>query len=306
MNFLSPKIIYLIGDGRSGSTIFSIMMGNHPDIESVGELYRWIEFEGYPRKGNDKEADHRFWKQVRENYKKNGGSLNFLKLARARNEIEAYKNFLKVFTRKSHFGYENIYRNHLDLLFKAVAEMSNKTVVMDSSRNMARALMVYRRYPEDVWIINLVRDPRGVVLSYMKKNIEQEYKPPYKSALHNLIKNTFSLMVEQQVPNNRFKSIRYEDLAEQPTKTLKELEKFLEMDLSPVISKVEQGAPLYVPHILDGNRVRDQEKLHLSFDQAWKIKLGQLNKALAIALTFPLFIKFKYYKNIEGHDTYGK
>ncbi len=32
------KVLYITGAGRSGSTILDIVLGNHPDIESTGEL----------------------------------------------------------------------------------------------------------------------------------------------------------------------------------------------------------------------------------------------------------------------------
>src|SRR3712207_1957583 len=36
------KVLAITGLGRSGSTILDIVLGNHPDIESVGEVTRVI------------------------------------------------------------------------------------------------------------------------------------------------------------------------------------------------------------------------------------------------------------------------
>jgi hypothetical protein len=36
------KVLYITGLGRSGSTILDVVLGNHPHIESVGEVTRLI------------------------------------------------------------------------------------------------------------------------------------------------------------------------------------------------------------------------------------------------------------------------
>jgi len=38
-----PKILYIVGAGRSGSTILDIALGNSPEICSSGELVRLPE-----------------------------------------------------------------------------------------------------------------------------------------------------------------------------------------------------------------------------------------------------------------------
>jgi|GEM_PF-6381828 len=53
-------LIYIKGDVRSGSTITSIVLGNHPKIGCVGELTRWGVFEGNPKQGKQKSQHHDF------------------------------------------------------------------------------------------------------------------------------------------------------------------------------------------------------------------------------------------------------
>jgi len=291
------RIIYVIGDGRSGSTIFSILLGNHSQIESVGELYRWIEFNGFPKESNSKREDHIFWDEVRKRYIELGGNVNFSSLIRSRNSIESYHNYLNVFTNSNDRILEAIYRNHIHYLVEAIQKTSRKGFIMDSSRNMGRGLTLHRMYPGNVWFIHLVRDPRGVVYSQMKKNIEQDYKSPLKSGAHNLLKNLFATMVGWKVPTNRFINLRYEDLVTRPRQVLETLGQFFELDFSEIIEKVSKQDALSVPHILDGNRVRDQSTIRLSGDQAWKTELGMFNKMIAIFTTSPFFIRYKYFRN---------
>lgn len=41
-----PEVIYIIGGGRSGSSILSILLGNHQDFVNLGEVKRWAMYNG--------------------------------------------------------------------------------------------------------------------------------------------------------------------------------------------------------------------------------------------------------------------
>src|SRR4051812_9425114 len=59
-----PKLLYVLGTGRSGSTILGIALGNCEGIFYAGELHLWLGRAGKPPlKGAERE---RFWGAVRE------------------------------------------------------------------------------------------------------------------------------------------------------------------------------------------------------------------------------------------------
>lgn len=294
---MKEKLIYILGDGRSGSTIFSVLLGNHPDITSVGELYRWFEFEGCPKAGNEKEGDHLFWNRVRQLYFSNGGSSNWGELRKVQHEVEAYSEFIRLYLGLIKKSSLRMYESSAQSLFDAIREVSGNLTIVDSSRNMGRAFVLARKYPEQIKIIHLVRDPRGVMWSYHKQGIEQDYKAPFKSALHSLIKDILCSLVKMRLPRDQVLLVRYEDLMMETESELRRLQAFLGLSLEPVIEKIKGGEPFDVPYILDGNRIRSSSKVGLAFDDEWKRRLTRGQKMLATIMTLPFFLRFGYHRS---------
>ncbi len=84
-----PTLFYIMGAGRCGSTILSIILGSHPDIEAVGEIKGWPRHRGLPRDLDEKDEDCKFWKNVLEEYTDVDGCLpDFDELCRIYNKIE--------------------------------------------------------------------------------------------------------------------------------------------------------------------------------------------------------------------------
>ena len=50
------KVIYILGAGRSGSTLLDIILGNNGGVLSCGELRKFEELSGRPR-GVDAKSD---------------------------------------------------------------------------------------------------------------------------------------------------------------------------------------------------------------------------------------------------------
>src|SRR5437588_293966 len=68
-----PRVIYVMGAGRSGSTILGVTLGNCENVFYAGELDAWLPRSGEPQV-DDRERE-RFWRGVRENV--DGGSELF-------------------------------------------------------------------------------------------------------------------------------------------------------------------------------------------------------------------------------------
>ena len=59
-----PKVVYVMGSGRSGSTVLGVTLGNCESVFYAGELDAWLERSGAPILGGLERT--RFWKAVRE------------------------------------------------------------------------------------------------------------------------------------------------------------------------------------------------------------------------------------------------
>ena len=62
-----PKVIYVLGAHRSGSTILGVTLGNCENVFFAGELHSWLTWKGVPRLGGEEGAQ--LWNSVREDVK---------------------------------------------------------------------------------------------------------------------------------------------------------------------------------------------------------------------------------------------
>jgi hypothetical protein len=290
------SLIYIMGDGRSGSTVVGIVLGNHPSISSNGELWRWPEFGGYPKPDNKKEEDHRFWGAVRECYLEQELPSDMAHLVELQSQIEEYRELPKVLMGVVPQSALHEYHAFISGLLRAITTVSGKGIIVDESKRPGRGHVLLRSPDVDVRLIHLVRDPRGVIWSSGKQDVEQPYKSPAKASIHYLTKNLACLLVNLMAPRGTVLRVRYEDLVRKPVPELRRIGHFLNLSMEPVIEKIESGEALAVPHLLDGNRIRHQRAIHLRLDDGWRRGLPARDRLLTELLTFPFFIFFGYWK----------
>src|SRR5215204_854197 len=188
------RVLKITGLGRSGSTILDIVLGNHPQIESVGEVGNlirngWISREslrGIERKKlrvplctcgkrldvlyvEDPEEACPFWSGVRREWvRRTDGE-----------DIEAYPMLQDAFERQRRWLrllYERhrpsaLFRSYARLtlaFFESIRAVSGKPVIVDCSKISVRAYSLGMVPGIDLYIVHLVRDGRGVITSHRK------------------------------------------------------------------------------------------------------------------------------------------
>jgi hypothetical protein len=172
-------------------------------------------------------------------------------------------------------------------LYEEVATVSGKNVVVDSTKHYLEAVNLYRARPENTKIILLTRDGRAVFQSGLKHGMSHQdsldaWLNTYNRALP---------LIERYVPEENVFRVRYEDLAQDPEKTMRALCEFAGLDYQDAM--VDLGAS--VNHITNGNNMRFQKGASIRYDNAWidKIKAEDLAyfekaaKATNTALGYP-------------------
>lgn len=285
-----------MGDGRSGSTILSVILNAHPEIQTIGEINKWIPFNGKVKRGNSKNGDAVFWDDILNLYSDRAWSGSFTQLEKAQNLIEPYKYFPTLLLKKTPSWAQELYHDHSRKLVTILANYTGKKIVVDSSKNMGRALMLLRNPYLDTRVIHLTRGPRATMRSITKKNVEQKYKSPIIGMLQYNLKNYFCMLVGWTSPRSTVIRVRYEDIALSPKTEFKRLGDFLGLDLDSLANKLLKQEPFTIPPLLDGNRVRLKDKIIVQYDDSWKKDLSRSKKILALLITFLFSCIFGYLK----------
>lgn len=294
------RVLYILGEGRSGSTILDILLSSHDSIVGVGELWSFFEDDesltgmctcGLPYRQCP------FWKAVRQKYLDRFGKEALPEINHLRKRHDAVR-----WTIPKLLGYEGPqfgrYCEATYGIYDILAEVSGRSVIVDSTKQIGRALNLLRCSDIDTYLLHLVRDGRGVIWSRLRdkrRNPSLKRKGPLLTTIAWIIKNKLALQIGARTPD-RTLLIRYEDLVSRPEKELHRLQHFCGLDMQKVIDDLIAGKISHTGHQIGGNvRARSgSATLRLSLDEEWKQKLPHRNRLLFQLLASGLVKYFGY------------
>jgi len=286
------KVLYITGAGRSGSTILDIVLGNHPDIESTGELSNlvrngWIggeSLKGIERKRvrvpictcgrrtdipdvEDAAEACPFWSSVRREWVKRVDSRDDIEsYPTLQDEFERFKRLPRLLRERRRLSPRfQSYARLTRALYESISGVSGKPVIVDSSKISAKTFALSMVPGMDWRAIHNVRDVRGVMSSRSKtfrKNIEAGIKwdheghKAWKTAVWWMGKNFASEWVCAQLGPGKAVRIRYEDLYEDTRGLLGKISPLIEVDLTSVADAASSGETLQAGHNIGGNRTK--------------------------------------------------
>jgi hypothetical protein len=152
-------------------------------------------------------------------------------------------------------------------------------VLLDSSKNVFRAFQLLRNSNLNVKIIHLVRDPRGVVWSFMKKNIDHKPKKPLTALFDYIALNSISILIKMFYKRKVIK-VKYEDLVYKPKNEIYRILSFINLDYLNLLDSINKEKLFKVKYIFDGNRIRNQIIIRFTPDEEWKEKLPAIYKII--------------------------
>lgn len=274
------NLIYLLGAGRSGTTLLTAILNNHDDIEALGEMHQFFEFiENHKNCScGIKLRNCKEW-NLSDQFLNNLSSSN----KEVTEKEERHFNILKLLFSKS---YNKRYLNMQEQTFSEIHLKKERKWYVDSSKYIARYLLLKKSKQLNLKGIYLVRDPRGVVHSFNKK--VQTSKAPLSALLYYNIINLLAEIVRRK--DNTILKIRYEDLVEKPELTLSQIYSYI---FEQTIEIKHLPDYIKMPHIIGGNRMKTKKKIKIKPDKKWK-KLKRNNQIIYYILSLPFVILNKY------------
>lgn len=296
------KVLYIMGSGRSGSTVLDMALGSVPTIVSAGELANLhfrtnLELE-YCSCGRVI-ASCPFWSQVMARLESQSDFSN-QRYALLQQRYERLRSLPRLIS--AHIEEDADFRWYLQrsaIIFRTIADIAGARVVVDSSKSPTRALALSRVPGIKLVPVHLVADPCGVVWSLRRAwavdptaGIQHTLKPvsTARAAAGWLATNWAAEYVKRRLPGALF--LRYEDFAAAPTAVV---ERILH---AAAIDYPAGGLPEIIEpgklHVAAGNRVRRQDKVVIRMDDAWMRKMPTGKKRLVRLIDFPLMAKYGY------------
>jgi len=258
------RIIYILGAGRSGTTITDVILCNAPQIESLGEIFRFPELNGKPHGFESGSTCYKFWANISKKFQELS-PLSLDELHNIAHDIEYHSNFLKTYWEIGSKEYKKKYATYVNTFFNTVFNHIDKNIVIDSSMYPGRAIALSRAVEHEISFIYIRRDPSSVVHSFQKKGIEQPSKTPLGAITYYFIVNMMCRITTNYLKENGFKviDIKFEDLINEPLSTLNNIENAIKIDLGKVKEIVKGKEYLSVGNLFEGNRIRLKNKIKL-------------------------------------------
>ncbi|HTA36807.1 MAG TPA: sulfotransferase [Solirubrobacteraceae bacterium] len=238
------KVVYVVGAGRSGSTILGVALGNCADVFFAGELDKWLSRSGEPKLKDA--ARVTFWSDVRARVVEPDALFD----GRVHRYIERSSALFRRRRRSIRRGLLAPYRRITGELYAAVAASAGTSYVVDTSHYPLRARELQAVEGIELYLLLLVRDPRDVVASFAKDDVVERQFNPVTTRAYLLLTYVLSSWVFLRHPRERRLLIRYEDLIEDPQGTLRELlDRLGSAAAVPDLEALATGTPLH------GNRL---------------------------------------------------
>lgn len=190
------------------------------------------------------------------------------------------------------------YLGQLGQLYEAIGSVAGTKVVIDSSKHASTLLLLRDVAGIELFMVHLVRDPRGVVNSWARRTARPEVPgtemhrvSSTRATFRWIGRNLQGELAARTVPSVR---IRYEDLVTDPDATLGSLAARLGLDPPPMVGP-SRCVELLEDHTVAGNPMRFQTgAIELKPDQRWQRELRPVRRRIVTITTWPLRKKYSY------------
>ena len=169
------QVRYIGGFGRSGSTMLDLMLGQAPGVFSAGEVREiWQSglVENRPCGCEQPFRDCSFWQAVGDAGFGGWDRVPLSDILRLRYSLDRPWSFLPLPVSGmvgSLRARIQEYTGTLERLYRAIAEVSGASVIVDSSNLPSHAFLLRTMPAIDLRLIHLVRDSRAVAWSWQKR-----------------------------------------------------------------------------------------------------------------------------------------
>ena len=306
-----PRLVYILAASHSGSTLLAMLLNGHRDVCSVGELKATNlgDVERYRCSCGTSIAECAFWRDVTAGMARRGlsfdiahpgthfsrpGSAYARRLLRPLHRapfLERVRDAgLALSPTWRHFLADVQRRN--TALIETLCEQTGVKIVADSSKIALRLKYLLRNLDLDVQVIRLIRDGRGVALTYTDPARFADATDPrlrgggtggdrrdeilsVRQAAHEWRRSNEEAehLLAGVEPHRRIE-VRYEDFCRDPDGALDRLFGFLGVD--PAGRQLDFRSAS--PHVI-GNGMRLDTTSEIRLDERWRTALGPGERA---------------------------
>jgi Sulfotransferase family len=301
----APKVLYIAGMTRSGTTLLCNLLNELPGFVGVGEARTYWRAMREPRwcGCGALVSECPFWAEVADWVERHGGPLDvdrarFLQLAHVRSLPLQLARLARAKESDSPPGE---YAQLMARLYAGIAAISGADVIVDSSKGPHDAYAISKFTDLDLWVIHLVRDPRGVAYSASRRlpNPDKptgfmEQQQASEVAIRWVARNAVTEILLARRLGPRYIRVRYEDFVSNPDEAIGRI--------SAMCTGRRERLPLSGDtisfsrnHSVAGNPKRLAEgPVRIRPDHQWTEQMARRSRLTATIGAAPLLLRYGY------------
>ncbi len=307
------KTLSIVGAGRSGTTVLASILGEVEGIGSAGEL-RWLWEHGVVEQrpcacGQEPQLCP-VWggviEQVTSRCRETFGECTAEQLIGWQRSITDRWHLRRLM--RSATGGESDWpelvrvRTVMSEAIHAFSATTGSRVVVDTSKRPQDAAVLAGLPDVDLYVLQLVRDPRAVAYSWQRPK-------PYtvdgvtramgtrrlpRSVQRWAANSLTADWLRRQLPDTRWLRIRYEDFCRTPRDSMRQILDFIgEPGEAPF--EGDHRVVLRPSHIVAGNPSRfTTGGVDITVDEKWRTGMRSQDRLAVVATAFPLMLRYGY------------
>lgn len=302
------KVVYVLGWGRSGSTLLDNLLGGVDGFFSTGELHSlWRGGLLERRRCGCGVAvpDCGIWRAVMD-VAFDGGGLDPATLVAWRERSIGMRNTPRLLRDRGAALADKALASYASAsarLYRAISEVTGARVVVDSSKLPAIGALLSALPGVEPYYVHLVRDPRGVAHSWRRRKrdpdrdfySEMDRYSAIKSATKWVKNNVGADAVVRRFEPERATLVRYEDFVRDPRATVARIVALAREGPFELPFADDSSVLLEPNHTVSGNPARfNTGVVTFTEDDEWVTLLEKRDRIITTALTWPMLLRYGY------------
>jgi hypothetical protein len=292
-------VMVVVGMAYSGSTLLAMLLDQHPDVVSLGEVtgpgHLARPLDEFPCGCGDRLVDCRLWSDIAAEMGAAGhvfslhewrlrlDALDLESKGRSTSRVAgrqlvdrslrvhridgARDRLIRAFPPFDRELRDRIARN--EAFLDAARRVTGTSTLADSSKDAVRAVRLRRWTDRRILVVHLVRDSPGTIASWVRHRAETGHRASVAGAVRAWERSVAAAeRVERAVPAADFVRTRYEDLCRDPVPEVGRL--FAAAGLPPHAVEPVVGRG----HHVIGNTARLEDPRPIRLDERWREQLS--------------------------------
>lgn len=281
------QLIYIIGSAHSGSTLLSLILGEHSKIYNVGELAFLPEFLKLNRKCSCDSTitDCVFWNSIISSIGKK--RLELIWAGAPFRNLTFFKKIILTlpFIKPTYIWKKrwiNQYNEVNEQLINLIVKKNQHNIILDSSKGIYRAYLIGLNPNVECKFLYIYKDGRSILESHKRREINKNQYSFLREIFQLYKVKLIQIRFLNWLDPHKILFIDYNELAQNPSLLTKRILDFIDVKDQDIFiqSNGKQILKRKIGHNIGGVGIQTKEQIEIRNESKWELGLSTFEKVV--------------------------